>query len=269
MANSARGATLVVAVLSLKGGVGKTSVVLGLAGAALARNVPTLVVDLDPQANATVALDPVATPYTASDVLHDARPGIAADAVVESCWGRGLRLVPSERALEHRASESAEGSERRLRTALTGVAGAYRLVLIDCPPNLGELTRNALYAADAALVVTEASFFAVQGAAQAVEAIEVVRGAGHHELRLLGVLANRYRARQAESRYRLEELRGAFGDAVLAPIPDRTAIQQAQGACVSVQSWRSSSAKAATAAFAELLDVTLAADAADRRSNGS
>lgn len=69
--------------------------------------------------------------------------------------------------MEHRAAETAPGSERRLRTSMLGVATGYRLVLIDCPPNLGELTRNALYASDAALVVTEPSFFAVQSAAQA------------------------------------------------------------------------------------------------------
>ena len=89
-----------------------------------------------------------------------------------------MQLIPSERALEHRAAETAPGTELRLRTALTGVATDYQLVLIDCPPNLGELTRNALYAADAALVVTEPSFFAVQSAAQAVDAIEVARAAG-------------------------------------------------------------------------------------------
>ncbi|MFI0432636.1 MAG: ParA family protein [Candidatus Nanopelagicales bacterium] len=248
----------VVAVMSLKGGVGKTSVVLGLAGAALERGLPTLVVDLDPQGNATSALDPVAAPYSISDVLHDARAGIAADAVVDSCWGREIKLIPSERALEHRAAETGPRSERRLRTALLGVTSGFRLVLIDCPPNLGELTRNALYAADQALVITEPSFFAVQSAAQSIEAIEVAQGAGHTDLRLLGILATRVRPRFAEHRYRLRELNEAFGDVVLPPIPDRTAIQQAQGSCVPVQRWRSQSAKAASAAFEELLDLALA-----------
>lgn len=255
----------VVAVLSLKGGVGKTSVVLGLAGAALTQGVSTLVVDLDPQGNATSALDPEAAPYSISDVLHDARPGVAADAVVASCWGPGLKLVPSERALEHRASESGPGSEQRLSQTLKGVAENYRLVLIDCPPNLGELTRNALYAADAALVITEPSFFAVQSAAQAVEAVDVARAAGHPDLAVLGILATRVRPRFAEHKYRMAELRQAFGDLVLPPIPDRTAIQQAQGACVPVQRWRSASGRAATEAFDELLDLTLRYAPMDRR----
>jgi cellulose biosynthesis protein BcsQ len=260
--------TTVLSVLSLKGGVGKTSIVLGLAGAAESRGISTLVVDLDPQANATSALDPVAAPYSISDVLHDARPGVAADAVVASCWGPSVRLIPSERALEHRAAETAAGTERRLRTSLRGVTSSYRLVLIDCPPNLGELTRNALYASDAALVVTEPSFFAVQSAAQAVDAIEVARGSGHADLRLLGIIATRVRPRFAEHAYRLAELREAFGDNVLEPIPDRTAIQQAQGACMPVQRWRSASAKAASTAFDALLDAALA-DGEKKRRNRS
>ena len=251
--------TRIVAVLSLKGGVGKTSVVLGLAGAAQAAGVRTLVVDLDPQANATAALDPAAAPYSVSDVLHDGRPGIAMDAVVDSCWGPGLRILPSERALEHRASESGPGSESRLRTTLRGVVGNYDLVLIDCPPSLGELTRNALYAADSALVVTEPSFFAVQSAAQAIQAIEVAKSSGNPDLRLVGILATRVRPRQPEHKYRMTELHDAFGDAVLTPIPDRAAIQQAQGACQPVQRWKSASGRAATASFSELLTSILAA----------
>lgn len=261
----APGSSLVLAVLSLKGGVGKTSTVLGLAGAALNRGLPTLVVDLDPQANATAALDPVAVPFTVSDVLHDGRPGIASDAVVNSSWGKGVRVLPAERALEHRASESSPGSQERLRRTLRGVAGHYNLVLIDCPPSLGELTRNALYAADAALVVTEPSFFAVQGAAQAVEAIEVARQSGHDDLKLVGILATRVRARMAEHKFRLNELQEAFGEYVLPPIPDRTAIQQAQGACLPVQRWKSASAKAATLAFDQLLDKVLAPQLGQRR----
>ena len=90
--------TQIIAALSLKGGVGKTSVVLGLAGSAAERGLRVLVVDLDPQANSTASLDPVRTPYTTSDVLFDGREGVAADAIVASGWDSLISLIPSERA---------------------------------------------------------------------------------------------------------------------------------------------------------------------------
>ena len=93
----------------------------------------------------------------------------------------------------------------------------------------------------------------------------MARSAGHPDLTVLGILATRVRPRFAEHKYRMAELGEAFGALVLPPIPDRTAIQQAQGACVPVQRWRSASGRAATAAFDELLDLTLAYEPMDRR----
>lgn len=243
----------VIAALSLKGGVGKTSVVLGVAGAAAQRGQRVLVVDLDPQANATASLDPRATPFTTSDVLFDARPGIASEAIVASGWDTFIHVIPSERALEHRADTAAPDSSLRLRRALEGVSDRYDLVLIDCPPSLGELTRNALFAATAALVVTEPSFFAVQGAEQALEAISIVASNGNPGLSISGVVANRVRPTLPEHTYRMDELRAAFGTLVLGGLPDRSAIQQAQGACVPVQQWTSNGAADMSIAFDKLL----------------
>jgi cellulose biosynthesis protein BcsQ len=245
----------IIAALSLKGGVGKTSVVLGLAGAAADAHLRVLVVDLDPQANATSALDPSATPFTTSDVLFDGRDGVARDAIVPSGWDTLIDVLPSERALEHRAESTGEGSTLRLRRALAGVTDHYDIVLIDCPPSLGELTRNALFAATQALVVTEPSFFAVQGAEQALEAISIVAANGNPQLRIAGVVANRVRPTLPEHTYRMDELRAAFGDLVLGGLPDRSAVQQAQGACVPVQQWTSNGAGDISAALAKLLTV--------------
>lgn len=244
----------IVAALSLKGGVGKTSVVLGLAGAAAERRLRVLVVDLDPQANATASLDPVRTPYTTSDVLYDGREGVAADAIVRSGWGSNIDLVPSERALEHRAQASGSDSARRLQRALRGATDPYNLVLVDCPPSLGELTRNALYAANGALIVTEPSYFAVQAAEQALEAVSLVRDSGNSSLRPLGIVANRVRPTLPEHVYRMDEMRASFGDLVLGGLPDRSAVQQAQGACVAVQRWQSPGAADIVKSFDLLLD---------------
>lgn len=251
------GVTQIIAALSLKGGVGKTSVVLGLAGSAAARGLRVLVVDLDPQANATSSLDPTRTPYTTSDVLFDGRIGVAADAIVASGWDPHVQVVPSERALEHRAESNGPDSALRLRQTLSGVTDDYDLVLIDCPPSLGELTRNALYAATHALIVTEPSFFAIQGAEQALESVSIVANNGNPLLRPLGIIANRVRPTLSEHAYRMDELRAAFGDLVLGGLPDRAAVQLAQGACVPVQRWTSNGAADVNTAFDRLLESVL------------
>ncbi len=195
------------AVISLKGGVGKTSVTLGLAATAWAAGHRTLVVDLDPQANATTGLDPAPYDFTSNDVLADGRTGIAAEAIVASGWGAGIDLIPGERALEHRAWAESENSALRLRMALHGAVDRYHTILIDCPPSLGELTRNALAAAPAALIVTEPSYFALQGAEQALEAVEVARAATNLGLRTAGIVVNRVR-RSTEHAFRVA--RAAF-----------------------------------------------------------
>jgi chromosome partitioning protein len=226
----------VVSVLSLKGGVGKTSVTVGLAGAAQARGLRTLVIDLDPQANATVVLDPGRIAFTANDVLADGRAGVLAQAIVPSGWGENVSLVASERALEHRAVPEGDGNVR-LRVTMRGIDD-YDLILLDTPPALGELTRNALTASDLALIVTEPSLFALQGAQQALESADVVR-AYNLKLKVAGIAVNRVRPTSSEHRYRMAELALAYGDLLLQPpIPDRAVIQQAAGACTPVQSWR-------------------------------
>ncbi len=247
-----------VAVLSLKGGVGKTTCVLGLAGAAWARNLSVLVVDADPQANASAALDLPPHVFSLGDVLADGRPGIAKEAVVPSGWGPRLHAVPSEEALAHRNRPEGPDSATRLRASLTGVADHYDLVLIDCPPSLDELTRNALAAADGALVVTEPGFFALQGATRALAAIEAARDTLNLRLRPVGICVNRLRTQLSEHRYRLEELHMAFPDLIIdPPIPERSAVQQAQGASVPIQAWPSPGAREAVEAFDDVLDRVL------------
>jgi len=248
----------VCSVLSLKGGVGKTSVTLGLASAALARGLRTLVIDLDPQANSTVVLDPASVTFTSNDVLADGRSGVMAQAIVPSGWGEGLDLLASERALEHRAVPEGAGA-LRLRVTMQGLddQGGYDLVLIDTPPALGELTRNALNASDLGLVVTEPSLFALQGAQQALDAMAVVRDS-NLRLHLAGIVVNRVRP-TSEHRYRMAELALAYGDLLWRPaLPDRAVLQQAAGACTPVHAWHTQSGREIAQIFDQYLEHVLA-----------
>lgn len=247
------------AIVSMKGGVGKSTVTLGLAGAAWARGMRVLVIDMDPQANATSGLDVAEFAFSTNDVLSDGRSGIAVEAVVESGWGTNVQVIPSERALEHRNLPEVRDSSLRLRVTTTGVLDAYDVVLIDCPPSIGELTRNALATADAAVIVTEPGYFAIRGAEQAYEAVEVMRGATNLGLMTAGIVVNRVRPNVSEHDFRLSELDETFGDLVLEPmLHERTVIQQTQGAGVPVQAWPSPGARELDENFEDLLDELLA-----------
>ena len=248
----------VVAVLSMKGGVGKSTVALGLASAAWARDLRTLVIDLDPQANATMALDVENPAFTTSDVMADARPGVAADAIMAGGWGDTVMVLPSERALEHRNTVEGRNSALRLRTALATLPRAYDLVVIDCPPSLGELTRNALSAADRAVIVTEPNHFALHGATEAIEAVEVIKRAGNFGLRVSAVIVNRFRPDDREHRLNADRLSVEHGDLVFdPPIPECPGIPQSQRAVSPIHSWNSPGSREVAEILDDLLDTLL------------
>jgi chromosome partitioning protein len=258
------------AVLSLKGGVGKTTTVLGLAGAALDRGLATLVVDLDPQTNATVTLEPAKTSATLSDVLDDSK--VVADAVGRSPWSEDADggvldvLVGAGDVARHDHPVPGRNRLGRLRQALSrldganGAPGPYDLVLLDCPPSLGQLTRSGLVAADRAMLVAEPSRFAVSGVRRAFEAVQNERDLHNPDLQPLGIIVNRVRPRSAEHEYRVQELRRIFGPLVLSPVlPDRSSVEQAQGAAVPIQRWPTPGGREMALAFDTLLDRTLRA----------
>lgn len=258
---------LVAAVLSLKGGVGKTTVALGLASAAVHRGVRTVLVDLDPQANASATLAPDHDPSLRSDtgtvaeVLADPKRSVVRAALRPTAWGDSLRLlVGSELAEAYNHPDPASKQLSRLATAVGRLPADPELVLIDCPPSLGQLTRSALVASDRAVLVTEPSLYAVAGVQRALEAVQAERAAHHHGLQPLGVVINRVRPRSPEHDFRLGELRELFGPLVLQPVlPERGAVQQAQGAAVPIHEWQTAGAKEIAAMFDALLDRLLRA----------
>jgi chromosome partitioning protein len=251
-----------VAVLSLKGGVGKTSVVLGLAGAAMIRRVRTLVVDLDPQGNATSALEPEETACTLADVLADPSVRTLSAAIAPTSWDHNVDvLVGAEEVEVHNRPDPDATRLGRLARALDGLDKLadednppYRLVLLDCPPSLGQLTRSALVAADRALLVTEPTLFSVTGVQRAFEAVHTERAQHNPNLQPLGVVVNRVRTHLLEHEFRIRELREIFGPLVLPIVlPDRSAVQHAQGACVPVQRWGTPGAREISLAYQSLL----------------
>lgn len=257
---------LVASVLSLKGGVGKTTVALGLASSAAHRGVRTVVIDLDPQANATATLLPdhdVAADEgpSVAEVLTDPRRSVVKQALQATSWGPSLTaLVGSERVEAHNHPDPGSKRLSRLATAVGKLPASCDLVLIDCPPSLGQLTRSALVASDRAVLVTEPSLYAVAGVQRALEAVQAERVAHRPDLQPLGVVINRVKPRSTEHDYRLAELRELFGPLVLSPLlPDRSAIQQAQGAAVPIHQWPTAGAKEIAAMFDALLDRLLRA----------
>ncbi|MEJ8282208.1 ParA family protein [Pseudonocardia spirodelae] len=264
----------VVATLSLKGGVGKTTVALGLAGAAQRHGVSTLVVDLDPQANATTALDPEPTTATVADVLDEPRRAVVERAIAPSAWGEGLDvLVGAEQTERHNHPDPGAAQLYRLDRALQRLAGElitddaggperaeerYRLVIVDCPPSLGQLTRSALSAADRAILVADPTMFSVSGVQRAFDAVQTERERSNDRLQPLGVLVNRVRPRNTEHEFRISELRELFGPLVFnSVLPDRSAVQQAQGACLPIQAWDTPGAREISAVFTALLGRVL------------
>lgn len=212
-----------IAVLSQKGGTGKTTTVRTLTDVLRRIDVKTLAVDLDPQGNLSDYFDlPPESEPTIADVLAGA--ALAKDAIHQDVIPASLNLAETELMLGGKI-----GREMTLRRALSKVQGDYEIVLVDCPPSLGLLTVNALVAADYALVTAEAQYFALQGVEQAMEVIEIARDSLNDELALLGVLLNLADMRTVHSREALQSLKERFGEKVLDSVV-RSSIAYAESA---------------------------------------
>ena len=198
-----------VAVLSQKGGTGKTTTVRTLTDVLRRLDLDVLAVDLDPQGNLSdyFDVDPDATP-TVADVLTGRAP--AEQAVHDDVIPANLSLAEAELALAGKM-----GRELTLKRALKPLKDRYDFILLDCPPTLGLLTVNALVAADHALLTTEAQYFALQGVEQALEVIELARDGLNPELGWLGVVFNIADMRTRHSRDAYDTLRAHVGRKLL------------------------------------------------------
>ena len=212
-----------IAVLSQKGGTGKTTTVRTLADVLTRVGFETLAIDLDPQGNLSDYFDVAADAEpTISDVL--AGQAKAVDAIHDGVIPANLGLAESELVLSGKM-----GREMTLRRALREVKRRYDFVFIDCPPSLGLLTVNAVVAADYALVTTEAQYFSLQGVEQALEVVELARENLHSDLEWLGVVLNIADLRLIHSREALTQLRKRFGEKVFNTVV-RASIRYAESA---------------------------------------
>jgi chromosome partitioning protein len=213
-----------IAVLSQKGGTGKTTAVRTLTDVFRRSGVRTLAVDLDPQGNLSDYFDlPTDAKPTTADVLSGR--STAAKAIQADMIPANLTLAEAELMLGGKI-----GRELTLKRALAKLPDDYELVLIDCPPSLGLLTVNALVAADYALITAEAQYFALQGVEQAMEVVELARDSLNPDLSLLGVLLNLADMRTVHSREALTSLKERFGEKVVFDTVVRASIAYAESA---------------------------------------
>jgi chromosome partitioning protein len=198
-----------IAVLSQKGGTGKTTAVRTVRDVMQRIGLNVLAVDLDPQANLSdyLDVDPDISP-TVGDVL--AGRAQAATAVHNGIMPANLGLAEAELMLSGKM-----GRELALKRALREIRDEYDVILVDCPPALGLLTVNALVAADYALLSAEAQYFSLQGVEQALEVIELARESLNPDLQWLGVLLNIADMRTRHSREAFDSLREHYGGKLL------------------------------------------------------
>lgn len=243
----------IIAVCNQKGGVGKTTLVTGLAEVfSRSLNKKVLVIDADPQYNTTSAMGVVKPEFTLNDVMYGDPdnnqkiiPGSAADAAIPAGddWQGDfpqLDLIPAERNLSSRERDSMMARERRMKTALKGVAEEYDIVLIDCPPSLGLLTVNSLTAATHALLVSEPRVSSVEGLSEMVTTITEVQENLNDEIGIVGVVVNKKRKGRVDQEIWIRRMISDFGDLVLDPyLPDREIFAKAQAAAMPLHSFGS------------------------------
>ncbi len=261
MQSPGEGHGVIVAITNQKGGVGKTTTAINLGADLAARGVTCLLVDVDPQANATAGLGLTnrdsATVY---DVLIDDAP--LSDVIVATVQD-GLDLAPSGPDLAGAEVElvPAMAREQRLRRALEAVLGRYEVLIVDCPPSLGLLTLNALNAADEVLVPVQCEYLALEGLGQLTGTLEAVRRNLNPRLHLGGLLLTMYDNRTKLCQQVAAEVRSHFPATFKTVIPRSVRLSEApsHGLPINQYAGSSTAAKAYAAFASEVIERLLPA----------
>ncbi len=212
-----------IAIFNQKGGVGKTTTNINLAACLAIKGKKILVIDIDPQGNTTsgLGIDKRSLEYSSYELLID--DNVSVEKAIIKTATEGLDLIPASVSLSGAEVElvSVKGRERKLKKALAKVKDRYDYIFIDCPPSLGLLTINSLTAVDSVLIPIQCEFYALEGVAQLMNTIEIVRKNLNEKLEIQGVILSMFDGRTNLSIQVVEEVKKYFREKVYTTVIPR------------------------------------------------